>query len=157
MTPPNPWWGDCCWCFLGRVHLALQEKWGAASGTGSISTGWFIKNITTLVKYQSQPVCKTCSKLMFKSINYKHNQNTILVRQLLASKVTNSTRTKSQKWLVHAVECWCTVNVSSNEETVQNLMNLMHIIKQVSIITVNIQNLSEHIYSCTLCTIYKIK
>jgi len=29
-------------------------------------------------------------------MNYKHNQNTVLVRQLLASKVTNSTRTKSQ-------------------------------------------------------------
>jgi len=33
---------------------------------------------------------------MFKNINYKHNQNTVLVRQLLASKVTNSRRTKSQ-------------------------------------------------------------
>jgi len=22
---PNPW-GDCSWCFLGTVHLILQEK-----------------------------------------------------------------------------------------------------------------------------------
>ena len=45
MTPPPTHGGDCSWCFLGTVHLVLQEKQRAAAGTSSISIGWPRKHI----------------------------------------------------------------------------------------------------------------